>query len=1174
MRKSFTLLLLPLLALAVTPLFAQQQTKLDQALRHLEQRAEEWDLETADLMDIVVSDEYVSKHNGSHHYYLVQRYAGIPLYAAVNGVHFDRNGEVVYATNNFIGKLAERVNTTSAQITPQQAVFSLLNHLEINDPVNLTVKAQTAHQYIFEAGNLANSDFDVKLSYMPMREEQEVRLAWHVVIDVRRSADYWSVLVDAVDGTILHQHNYTVYCSFSPKSGHTHHGDNCAHQLGSPKQTFRPLEVLSDGAAYNVFPLPVESPIHGERELVTDPSDPTASPFGWHDVDGMEGADYTITRGNNVHAYLDTAAINSPNGMEPDGGADLLFDFYFDANDEPENMRESSITQLFYMNNMMHDITYAYGFTEAAGNFQRRNYDGSIDGNNDHVLAEAQDGSGTNNANFATPADGANGRMQMFQWFGVEGSVLSFSEPASIAGSYTSGTASYGPGVSDEPITAEVARAFDASGAPNLVCQEVANPDDIAGKIAMIDRGDCFFEEKTLNAQAAGAVAVIICNYLEDALGMAGGVDNDEPTIPSVSMGASDCQQIKNVLEMGETVIATLVLPEDSGPESVGSSLDNGVIAHEYGHGISNRLTGGPGNSDCLFNDEQQGEGWSDFFALITTARPTDTPGTPRGVGNYSDRQPVNGGGIRRVPYTTDFNVNDHIMDDILNTGAPHPLGEVWATAIWDLYWAMVDIYGFNEDLINGDGGNNMAIQIVMDGMALQRCNPGFMDARDALFTADFLNFEGAHECLIWEVFARRGMGVDADQNDRFDRNDNVIGFATPPECAKTLKVLKSADRDLILAGEDIEFTLEIRNDKDEDATGVTVEDALPAGLSYVPGSANGADVVDNGDNLVFTIGDLSAGDDVTITYTASTSTSNRSIQLFFDGMEDGDGNWELEAGAGFDIWDLSEANPNTGSTSWFVANTAETNDQSIILSEPFEVNGVSPAIRFYHDYDTQPLADGGLVQVSTNGGASWINLNDNFIRGDYRGELAAQTLFNPDFRAFWGDSEGYVASYVDLSDFQGETIQIRFRFATNGDTAGTGWFVDDFEVMDKLAYEGEACVSSNEGDLDCGRVPFGGVIVDTDLSNNTDDPVRDPEVMQVYPNPANTVINVAIKTDLSNTVDVQLINAAGAVVRTWREQGLQGQLLSLNVSDLPTGFYVLQLNTPNGIYTEKVTIQ
>lgn len=61
----------------------------------------------------------------------------------------------------------------------------------------------------------------------------------------------------------------------------------------------------------------------------------------------------------------------------------------------------------------MHDVWYHYGFDDASGNFQFNNY-GRGGSGSDEVMAEAQDGSGTNNANFATPPDGQNPRMQMY----------------------------------------------------------------------------------------------------------------------------------------------------------------------------------------------------------------------------------------------------------------------------------------------------------------------------------------------------------------------------------------------------------------------------------------------------------------------------------------------------------------------------------------------------------------------------------------------------------------------------------------------------------------------------------------------------------------------------------------------------------------------------------------
>jgi len=81
-----------------------------------------------------------------------------------------------------------------------------------------------------------------------------------------------------------------------------------------------------DDGSYNVFPLPLASPLAGNRAIVTDVHNLTASPFGWHDTNGVEGPEFTVTRGNNVNAYEDGDNF----GYQPDGGAGLTFDFPFD----------------------------------------------------------------------------------------------------------------------------------------------------------------------------------------------------------------------------------------------------------------------------------------------------------------------------------------------------------------------------------------------------------------------------------------------------------------------------------------------------------------------------------------------------------------------------------------------------------------------------------------------------------------------------------------------------------------------------------------------------------------------------------------------------------------------------------------------------------------------------
>jgi extracellular elastinolytic metalloproteinase len=139
----------------------------------------------------------------------------------------------------------------------------------------------------------------------------------------------------------------------------------------------------------------VEDPSDGERRLIVSPEDATASPLGWHDQ-GQVGRGrgdhekFTSTVGNNVWAQ------NNPNGRSgyeqnyrPDGGAELNFDFDLDLKKQPSDYVDAAITNLFYWNNIMHDLFYKYGFDEKSGNFQEDNFGRGGKGN-DAVIANAQ----------------------------------------------------------------------------------------------------------------------------------------------------------------------------------------------------------------------------------------------------------------------------------------------------------------------------------------------------------------------------------------------------------------------------------------------------------------------------------------------------------------------------------------------------------------------------------------------------------------------------------------------------------------------------------------------------------------------------------------------------------------------------------------------------------------
>jgi extracellular elastinolytic metalloproteinase len=265
---------------------------------------------------------------------------------------------------------------------------------------------------------------------------------------------------------------------------------------------------------------------------------------------------------------------------------------------------------------------------------------------------------------------------------------------------------------------------------------------------------------------------------------MGPGANGDSVTIPSIMISQVDGEIIANIIEVNPLPVIGELVNDGTGPFNIDGDFDNGIIGHEYGHGISNRLTGGPSAAGCLSNNEQMGEGWSDWFGLMVTMSASDLPSDARGIATFASDQDIDGRGIRPERYSPDFSVNSFTYISTNNENAlsvPHGVGFVWATALWDLTWAYIDKYGFDPDLFNGDGGNNRVMKLVIEGLKLQPCSPGFIDGRDAILAADMAITGGESQCLIWEVFSRRGLGFNASQGLTTSRTDQIQDFTTPP---------------------------------------------------------------------------------------------------------------------------------------------------------------------------------------------------------------------------------------------------------------------------------------------------------------------------------------------------------------------------------------------------------
>ncbi|KAI9219835.1 Fungalysin metallopeptidase-domain-containing protein [Blastocladiella britannica] len=431
----------------------------------------------------------------------------------------------------------------------------------------------------------AQSDVPVKYAYI--QNGDALKLVYNYVVELDHA--WYNAHVDATTGTVEHLADWVA------------------------------------DATYSGVPVGQASPDDGGLKTVTAQLggviDTAASPFGWHDQGN--GKKFTDTRGNNAFAQDNpTGGNNWINNKRPDGGANLDFTKYKpDLSKDPKTYTAGSTAQLFMIANQVHDIVYHYGFDEKSGNFQENNFNKGGKGS-DAVIANAQDGSGTNNANFWTPPDGQRPKMRMY--------------------------------------------TFTAT-----------NP----------------------------------------------GRDG---------------------------------------------TFDTAVPIHEYGHGISNRLTGGPANADCLSNDESggMGEGWSDVLAMVLNAKKTDTSWTPVGLGAYVI---ANAAGIRTYPYSTDARVNPTMYGDLAKPEYKevHAIGEVWAIMLWEVYWNLRYYLGVSDDLRGGfvssqKKGDALFLQIMLDAMKIQPCNPTFIQARDAILQAEQNLTGGNYACIIWYGFISRGLGNEA----------------------------------------------------------------------------------------------------------------------------------------------------------------------------------------------------------------------------------------------------------------------------------------------------------------------------------------------------------------------------------------------------------------------------
>ncbi len=346
------------------------------------------------LTGAVVKRDYVAKHNGLHTTVWEQQVAGIPVFEAMIQVHVTKRGELVNITSRFIADPAKAKGPMVPAITGTEALICAAQSLELTlSEAEITAKGAPIgvdQRQKLRAAVLAGRA-EVKLIWLPMNG-RSLRLCWDVLLTPKSRGETFRALVDAQTGVVQVRRCLTVYSSSASFRVFTSDSPSPLSPGYSTPQTAQPSVV--------------------ERSLVTLVAlDATASPDGWI-PDG-----FYETWGNNVAAHTD---LNSDNGADlprPQGSPERVFDFPQDLALAPGTYSDAATVQVFYWCNWMHDRLYQQGFDEAAGNFQNSNFGrGGLEG--DELQADAQDGSGFNNANMTTLPDGYPPRMQMYLWNG------------------------------------------------------------------------------------------------------------------------------------------------------------------------------------------------------------------------------------------------------------------------------------------------------------------------------------------------------------------------------------------------------------------------------------------------------------------------------------------------------------------------------------------------------------------------------------------------------------------------------------------------------------------------------------------------------------------------------------------------------------------------------------
>ena len=317
--------------------------------------------------------------------------------------------------------------------------------------------------------------------------------------------------------------------------------------------------------------------------------------------------------------------------------------------------------------------------------------------------------------------------------------------------------------------------------------------------------------------------------------------------------------------------------------------------------------------------------------------------------------------------------------------------------------------------------------------------------------------------------------------------------------------------------------------------------------------------------------------EELTITYLLATDPQNNSTRIYYDDMEGfADERWDITFdpnGEILNFWTQQDTISNSGVSAYRVGDPETESEHFLVNLDPYTISGTNPVYRFYNYHNTETGVDGGFLEISTASEPQWIPVGDRIFRNKYPRKLQYSTFAIPNLDAYSGRNtldNSMEAVYIDMSDYIGEDVKVRFRFGSDDNTGGDGWYVDDVEIMDAILYNSEACLSSDQTPMTCAEAPDRGTIVDTEVTTGMTE-AQSGTAFALSPNPAGNLLQIAMTSEVNETAQVRIYNLTGHLlsVESWGVSSGKNQK-TLDLSELATGMYVLQIQTGAGLHAEK----